>query len=295
MFRELKDFAVAAPVSLTIFPAGDELRVVITQKQNGSEHVPLSLAVTGTAEELDRDLPLAIAESRAIPTKSVKEQVSEQARAQASATAGGAEDDDAAGDQTPSKTQTRKPAKQKARPQRPAPRKPARTPTITPLVKPEAPKPDKKAEPKGAATPTPGSRAAEKLAAKREACLADLTTAMAKHGSQVTRAQYAALKTKTGRGYETAFGGWTQFLEAHAALQPAAAAAKPPATADQGEKASTEATDNAGAEKGGETLNPPTVDAAALNTLTQQVPVQASLLASEPVPATTDTNTVNLF
>ncbi|MBL8518225.1 MAG: hypothetical protein JNM76_14785 [Betaproteobacteria bacterium] len=96
---------------------------------------------------------------------------------------------------------------------------PVMTPVITPPIRPIGESIDV-AHAQAAhsqSAPAATSRAEEKLAEKREACLADLAAAVAKHGEDITRAQYAALKTKTGRSYETAFGGWTQFIAARKA------------------------------------------------------------------------------
>lgn len=237
MFKTLAQQAAISPVTLTIFDINDFglLRVIITQKKSESDksHVPLNLAITGTPDQLDTELPLALAEAAAAPTRTIAEQVKAQA-----ASIAADEDDD---NETPAK---RKPgaamvkkaaeiAKEKktaqavakatakanaaakkvqardisAKPKAKASIKPAAkmaVPVIEPLIKKPA---------ATAATPAPKKTAAEIKAEKGADCLADLRAAIAAHGAAVTRKQYAAM-AKTGRSFETVFGAWETFKAA---------------------------------------------------------------------------------
>lgn len=207
MFKELDSFARTAPVTFTIFPAdNDQLRVVITQKkEEDDDHIPLNLVVTGSPDELDRDLPLAIAESSAIPAKSVKDQVAAQAAANHAA----GEDDD----KTPARSTSKKKSagtKRKVEAKKPVKKspEPTKTPVITPLIKPLEEK-----RPAQAAKPAASGRG-DKKEAKKAAALQDLQAAIAVHGDNVTRKQFAATNPASGRSFETLFGGWDSFREA---------------------------------------------------------------------------------
>jgi PRTRC genetic system protein E len=232
VFKELAPLARIAPVSLTLFDSGDgKLRVIITQKKSDDDdHVPLNLAVTGTPEELDAELPLAIAEGAAMPDKSVKEQVGDQVAAAKVVT------EEADGDKVPkgsvagssfgkSKKTVKKPAKVKAVPRATAREKKAlkanvrspKTPKLTPLIKPAiTPRIDQIADAKPHAI-KPGKKSKdEKAADKRAACLADLETAVQKFGADVTRAQFKSMKPASGRSFESLWGSWDKFKEERA-------------------------------------------------------------------------------
>lgn len=105
MFKTLAQQAAISPVTLTLFDAGDgALRVIIAQKRSADDksHAPLNLAITGTPDELDAELPLALAEAAAAPTRTIAEQV----KAQAASIAADEDDDEPAGNTKAAKKKT---------------------------------------------------------------------------------------------------------------------------------------------------------------------------------------------
>lgn len=222
MFKTLSRFTEGSTVHVAIFAAGEgRLRAIISQKPDDadSDKKPLSLAVTGTPEELDTELPLALAESVAAPAKSVTDQVKEQ-QAEAATEANDKPDTGKLAAKTAAK------ASAKAAPKTPV-KKPVKTPVKTPGKMPvkKAEKPAPAAAPviqplypekPKAAAPKKATKSTERQESKRADCLADLNDALAKHGDNLTRRLFAA-EAKTGRSFETVFGSWEKFLDARAA------------------------------------------------------------------------------
>ena len=213
MFKTLSRFTEGSTVHVAIFAAGEgRLRAIISQKPDDadSDKKPLSLAVTGTPEELDTELPLALAESVAAPAKSVTDQVKEQ-QAEAATEANDKPDTGKLAAKTAAKASTKA-----------APKTPVKKPVKTPVKKAEKPAPAAAPviqplypEKPKAAAPKKATKSADRQEAKRAACLADLNDALAKHGDNLTRRLFAA-EAKTGRSFETVFGSWEKFLDARA-------------------------------------------------------------------------------
>ncbi len=250
MFKTLAPFAADAPVTIIISPSGDRLHAFITQNKEKTDNA-LDLSLIATAEELDTQLPLAIAEHLARPDKSVAEQVKDQVDAQQESA------DTKATTKKPAKKSAAKPAAKKPAAKKPTPQKskpaapskpktpakprPAKTsakptkaerkatrsaaaaaiktPVQTPILEPLIKKPVAPAEAGAQPTPTTDrlkaslDRAVDAQADKRAACLTDLRNAIALHGEKVTRRQFAEL-SNTGRSFERLFGSWENFRAA---------------------------------------------------------------------------------
>lgn len=137
MFKELFALAEHAPVLVLVAREGERLRVNLTRKKDEDEKsAPLALSILATPDELDSELPLALAEGLAMnssPAKvpTVSEQVKAQAEASAAATGKSA-------------------TKPKALP---APAKPAPKAKSKPAPKAKNEKPAAKAEPKARTKP----------------------------------------------------------------------------------------------------------------------------------------------
>lgn len=155
MFKELFPIVERAPLMLMITKDGDRMRVHITQKKDDKDDfTPLNLAIAATPEELDAELPMAIAEGAAMLSDEKPKSIADQVKGQVEQAKDAAEE----GDKKPSKAKkaaptprkkvaapkkpASKPAKQaKPKAKKPGKGKPSRsepaTPQITPLLKPE--------------------------------------------------------------------------------------------------------------------------------------------------------------
>lgn len=149
MFKTLSSVAEHGPVHVIVSREGDagKLRVIITRRAGEEKEActPLSLSILAAAEELDAELPLALAEGLAMsdaPTPTVAEQV----KAQTVRTLVKPEVVEMKGEEKPAPKAGRK-ARAKV-PKEPKTKRalkakaervraPAVTPAITPLVKPD--------------------------------------------------------------------------------------------------------------------------------------------------------------
>lgn len=196
MFKALHELARSSPITLLIATeATTSLRVTVAQKST-SKGVPLSISVVGTPEELDAELPGAIAAAAEDLKRPAP--VAEQVRSQV----------DAAKAAAPKP----KPAKKAA------PAKPARKTKPAAKKKPTA-KPKPAARPK----PKPKALAPAKLRASRpgaEACIADYVALYSQLGANMNRETFME-KATTGRRFERVFGNWTKFVEAASQQLPA--------------------------------------------------------------------------
>jgi upstream activation factor subunit UAF30 len=160
MFKELFALTERAPVLLLLARDGDKLRVNLTRKTDKDEKdVPLSLSILATPEELDAELPLALAEGFALSEASKKAvSVADQVKGQVAA---------AAADETkpvkkkhvPATRQKKQAAKAKKAAAKSAPKtkkQAAQRPAIAPLIKPIG-------------TPTSAKKKAEKKPRKAQA------------------------------------------------------------------------------------------------------------------------------
>jgi PRTRC genetic system protein E len=224
MFKTLAAFAATSPVIITIFPATDgEVRAFITQKKDDSNfpRKTIDLNITGTPEELDAQLPIAIAESFAAAPKTIAEQVASQAvQAEPLNSSSGAADE-AKTPETPRKQKTLKPATSEK----------MVAPKVTPLLDdedesqdqdtsisadPEANMPEKARASKTlkkAKKPEPNN------SEKRQQCLDDLLALICVYGPRITRREYAK-SAKTGRSFERIFGTWEAFLKVALEIAP---------------------------------------------------------------------------
>lgn len=198
MFKELQPLAEKSPIAMIISAEGDDLRVIVTQKKAGSGR-PLSLSILARPEELDTDLPGAIATASGELAKPAP--VADQVKTQVDAARASAK--------TPPR---QSPAKPKAAKPKPAKRSPAPKPAKakkTIKVKPAAPK-------KAVAA---AGKKEPKLRASRpgaEACIADYLKLKPQYGDKLTRELFME-KAETGRRFERVFGNWSKFVEAAAA------------------------------------------------------------------------------
>lgn len=145
MFKELFPIVERAPLMLMITKDGDRLRVHITQKKDDKDDfTPLNLAIAATPEELDAELPMAIAEGAAMLSDEKPKSIADQVKGQVEQAKDAADE----GDKKPSKAKKAAlaPRKKVAPPKKPAKtraggtkrvRTEAATPQITPLLKPE--------------------------------------------------------------------------------------------------------------------------------------------------------------
>lgn len=189
MFKELYPLAKDAPIAMMITAEGDNLRVMVQQKDDSD--TPLSIAVLATPEELDAELPAAI--KQAVGTPESKTSVADQVAKQLAQTA----------------ANVRKPAKKKAATKPPAPTKSAATARPVAKGKPAATKPAVEAKP------------------NKDDCLDDLATMQAKHGDKLKRDLFMK-ESATGRRFENLFGNWGKFLEAGKRRAAKLAKASPP-------------------------------------------------------------------
>lgn len=141
MFKELFALTERAPVMLLLTREDGKLRVNLTRKQDKNEKDgPISISILAAPDELDNELPLALAEGLAIKDVAAPS-VADQVRSQVSSAG---EKDDA----TPKATAKRKRAAKTKPPKAPKKAKPApakKKPTPTPKPAP-APKPKKPAK-----------------------------------------------------------------------------------------------------------------------------------------------------
>ena len=155
MFKELFPIAERGQLLLVITRDGERLRVHITQKKTeDDDFTPLNLALAATPEELDAELPMAIAEGAAMLSAEKSKSITEQVKGQVEQ----AKEAEEAGDKkssTKTKVTQKKPAAAAKKPATPAKAK-----------KPAAPKPPAKAK----ATP-------KKKRAQGKATAADAATA----------------------------------------------------------------------------------------------------------------------
>ena len=170
MFKELAALAQHSPLLLLVSREGEKLRVNLTRKADEDEKTTaLSLSILATAEELDAELPLALAEGLAMSdAPAATPTVTDQVKSQVAATSSG---DDGVVEPVVKKMRATK-AKRvrrfrvKKAPPKPvatAPKKRARkgaaaSTVITPLIKPEpspTPAAPRRRRRKGAATNTP--------------------------------------------------------------------------------------------------------------------------------------------
>jgi PRTRC genetic system protein E len=139
MFKELFALTERAPVLLLLARDGDKLRVNLTRKGDKDEkEVPLSLSILATPEELDAELPLALAEGFALEDASKKVvSVADQVKGQVDAAV--------AQEKKPAKKKYGSPTRQKkqaAKVKKAAAKPPAKAkqtkkkPAIAPLIKP---------------------------------------------------------------------------------------------------------------------------------------------------------------
>lgn len=83
MFKELFPIVERAPLMLLITREGDKLRVATTQKKGEKDDfVPLNLSILATPDELDRELPFAIAEGAAMLSAETAKSVGDQVKGQ---------------------------------------------------------------------------------------------------------------------------------------------------------------------------------------------------------------------
>lgn len=207
MFKTLAAFADISPVVVTIFPVDEnEIRVFITQKREAKDsRKTLDINVTGTPDELDTQLALAIAESFAAPIKTIAAQVAAQSKIKDKTNSSTGADDEAIMPETPRKSKAAKIVK-KSTLAIPKPMASERVKAKMP-VKARA----SKSLPKKNAPPDNSD--------KREQCLAELVALMAMHGPRITRREYAKF-AKTGRSFERIFGTWEAFLKVALEISP---------------------------------------------------------------------------
>lgn len=125
MFKELFPIVERAPLMLMITKDGERLRVHITQKKDDKDDfTPLNLAIAATPEELDAELPMAIAEGAAMLSDEKPKSIADQVKGQVEQAKDAAEE----GDKKPSKAKKAAPAPRKkvAPPKKPAASKPAK-------------------------------------------------------------------------------------------------------------------------------------------------------------------------
>jgi len=201
-FKALHEVARHTALSMIITPQGARLRVIIMPKpgKDAKEASALSkpIEATGTPEELDAELPKALAAyAEKVNDLRVTIKVPTEALDAAKAKAG--------------KTKTATPKKAAKKPKAPA--------------KPRSAKPAKAAKPKAPAAPkaaAPRKTSGDKTATPRaslpgkEQCLADLRAYIAT-GKDLNRAAFIAWArkngNKTGRRFEKLWSGWHEFHE----------------------------------------------------------------------------------
>lgn len=204
-FKSLYEVAKHTALSMIITPQGERLRVIIMPKpgKDAKEASALSkpIEATGTPEELDAELPKALAAySEKVNDLRATISVPIEALDSAKAKAG--------------KPKTAKPAKAAKKPKAPKAAKLAKAP------KPKAPaqakaktpaKPRKAAA--GSKTPTPRASLPGK-----DKCIEDLKAYLAT-GKDLNRAAFIAWARKngnrTGRRFEKLWTGWHEFVETH--------------------------------------------------------------------------------
>lgn len=132
MFTTLAPYAQHSIVEVKLIAEGDKLRAHINRKRdNENDEEVISLSLIGTPEELDIELPLALAEhllATAAP-KSVAEQVKEQVEASRK------DEDETPATPAKAKKAAAAPRKVKARAQKVKPEKPAKAEKPEPAVK----------------------------------------------------------------------------------------------------------------------------------------------------------------
>jgi PRTRC genetic system protein E len=141
MFKELFPIVERAPLMLMITKDGERLRVHITQKKDDKDDfTPLNLAIAATPEELDAELPMAIAEGAAMLSEEKPKSIADQVKGQVEQAKDAAEE----GDKKPSKAKKAAPApKRKVA----APKKPAASKAVKPPKPAKTPKPGKGKKP----------------------------------------------------------------------------------------------------------------------------------------------------
>ncbi len=193
MFKELDSLVRHAPLVIRITPEGEGLRVMIHQKAddfaNDAGEIPLALSVAGTAEQLDAELPAAIAAFTATASDSIAEQARKQAERAVAATP-------SAKAFAPAKAKV----KTKAAPKKPAPvhKKAAIAHTPKPKTnKPAAAKPVKHI----ASKPT------------KEDCINAFVAYSVANPGNIKREAFIK-NNPTGRRFERLFGNWDKFIAA---------------------------------------------------------------------------------
>jgi len=266
MFQQLKPLVAQSPLAMQVAGEGDQLRVTLQQKRAGKARAPLSLSILGTAEELDRDLPAAIAAAAAELTKPAP--VAAQVKTQVDAARASANES--------AKKNQPKPAKKKkpARPVKARPAKPAKAPPLKQAAKPKhkakpaarVKLPGKKNTPKAPHHPSPithhsPSKAGVKHHASKPdqaACIADYKAMQAKHGARLNRELFID-KSATGRRFERLWGmSWRKFIEAAEGSRinvAAPRAAKAPVSSGGPARAAAAAPDSANAATPPEQIN----------------------------------------
>ncbi len=137
MFKELFPIVERAPLMLMITKDGERLRVHITQKKDDKDDfTPLNLAIAATPEELDAELPMAIAEGAAMLSDEKPKSIADQVKGQVEQAKDAAEE----GDKKPSKAKKAAPAPRK---KVAAPKKPATSKPVKRAKPAKAPKPGK--------------------------------------------------------------------------------------------------------------------------------------------------------
>ena len=204
MFKELHEIAKQAPIIIRIAPEGEGLRVMIHQNadsfSNDVGDIPLALSVVGTPEQLDTELPAAIAAFTATTNDSIAEQARKQAERAVAETASAKAFAPAKAKAAPKKTAAKAspPAGKKAAPKKSAalvkrPAAKVKTPA------PKAAKPVKHIPSKPTA----------------EDCInAYLAYAVANPGDIKREAFIKG--NPTGRRFERLFGNWEKFIAAAA-------------------------------------------------------------------------------
>jgi len=202
-FKSLYDVARHTAMTMIITPHGERLRVIVTPKpgKDAKEAPALSkpIEATGTPEELDAELPKAIA-AYAAQVNDLRATISVPTAAldAAKAKAG--------------KTKPAKPPKAAKKPRAPKAAKPKKAPK---------PKPPAQAKPASAATAkktTAGRKATTPRSSLpgKDKYLEDLRAYMAT-GKDLNRAAFIAWArkngSKTGRRFEKLWSGWHEFIE----------------------------------------------------------------------------------
>ncbi len=224
MFTALHGLARRATLHIIVASEGEQLRVTVQPKPNGSDApIPPALSLLASPEEFDRDFTATVAQYQA-PATSLLEQGKAAAQAVEQSTSKAKTQ---AAAKAPAKKAAAKPAAKKAAPTQPAAKPAAKTPE----------KKDAPAKPE----PTKDSSASP---ADREALIELATEYLATlpASDKPTRAGFIK-RHKAGRRYERMFGS---IEELFAAAKPAAVDASPAATGGTVE-ASTPAPAGAGA------------------------------------------------